>query len=35
MTPYYMEEVNFSTEDLHSSEEEVPIMFYMSVIYPG
>ncbi|XP_034679163.1 putative callose synthase 8 isoform X2 [Vitis riparia] len=34
MTPYYMEEVNFSTEDLHASEEEVPIMFYMSVIYP-
>ncbi|KAI3865921.1 hypothetical protein MKX03_024071 [Papaver bracteatum] len=34
MTPHYREEVNFSIEKLHSSQEGVSIIFYMQKIYP-
>ncbi|XP_058095312.1 putative callose synthase 8 isoform X2 [Magnolia sinica] len=34
LTPYYMEEVNFSKDELHSSQDWVPIIFYMQTIYP-
>ncbi|XP_072998818.1 putative callose synthase 8 isoform X1 [Typha latifolia] len=34
MTPYFMEEVNFSEEDLHSSEDGTSILTYMQKIYP-
>ncbi|OVA03950.1 Glycosyl transferase [Macleaya cordata] len=34
MTPHYKEEVNFSMEKLHSSQEGVSIIFYMQKIYP-
>lgn len=35
MTPYYMEEVNFSEEELHSSEDGASILSYMQKICPG
>ncbi|KAK4256006.1 hypothetical protein QN277_008927 [Acacia crassicarpa] len=34
ITPHYIEDINFSLEELHSSQEEVPIIFYMQKIYP-
>ncbi|XP_059662797.1 putative callose synthase 8 [Cornus florida] len=34
LTPHYMEEVTFSTKELHSSQEGVSIGFYMQKIYP-
>ncbi|KAJ8616668.1 hypothetical protein MRB53_036040 [Persea americana] len=34
LTPYYMEEVNFSKEELHSDKDWVPIIFYMQTLYP-
>ncbi|CAK9177253.1 unnamed protein product [Ilex paraguariensis] len=34
LTPHFMEEVKFSTKELHSSQEGVPISFYMQKIYP-
>ncbi|XP_073110666.1 putative callose synthase 8 isoform X2 [Elaeis guineensis] len=34
MTPYFLEEVNFSEEELHSSEDGVSILSYMQKIYP-
>ncbi|KAJ0102053.1 hypothetical protein Patl1_05004 [Pistacia atlantica] len=33
-TPHYLEDVNFSMKELHSSKEEVSIIFYMKKIYP-
>lgn len=35
MTPYYMEEVKFSHEELHSSQDGASILSYMQKIYPG
>ncbi|XP_031477694.1 putative callose synthase 8 isoform X3 [Nymphaea colorata] len=35
ITPYYMEEVTFSEEELHSVQDAVSIIFYMQTIYPG
>ncbi|KAI8557991.1 hypothetical protein RHMOL_Rhmol04G0054100 [Rhododendron molle] len=34
LTPHFMEEVKFSAKELHSSQEEVSISFYMQKIYP-
>ncbi|XP_038985106.1 putative callose synthase 8 isoform X2 [Phoenix dactylifera] len=34
MTPYFIEEVNFSEEELHSSEDRASILSYMQKIYP-
>ncbi|OWM88549.1 hypothetical protein CDL15_Pgr002316 [Punica granatum] len=34
LTPHYMEDINFSMTELHSSREGVPIIFYMQRIYP-
>ncbi|XP_077226535.1 glucan synthase-like 4 [Tasmannia lanceolata] len=34
LTPYYMEEVNFSEEELHSRQDGASIFFYMQKIYP-
>ncbi|XP_065035131.1 putative callose synthase 8 isoform X3 [Musa acuminata AAA Group] len=34
MTPYYMEEVKFSHEELHSSQDGASILSYMQKIYP-
>ncbi|KAK6946569.1 1,3-beta-glucan synthase subunit FKS1-like, domain-1 [Dillenia turbinata] len=34
LTPHYMEEVNFSKEELHLSQQAVSILFYMQRIYP-
>ncbi|KAL8135546.1 putative callose synthase 8 isoform X2 [Apium graveolens] len=34
LTPHYLEEVTFSTKELHSSQEGVSISFYMQRIYP-
>uniref|UniRef100_A0A1D1XCU9 Putative callose synthase 8 n=1 Tax=Anthurium amnicola TaxID=1678845 RepID=A0A1D1XCU9_9ARAE len=34
MTPYYAEEVNFSEEELHSSQDGASILSYMQKIYP-
>ncbi|CAN6446403.1 unnamed protein product [Victoria cruziana] len=34
ITPYYMEEVTFSEEELHSVQDAVSIIFYMQTIYP-
>ncbi|RWV90457.1 hypothetical protein GW17_00047337 [Ensete ventricosum] len=34
MTPYYMEEVTFSHEELHSSQDGASILSYMQKIYP-
>ncbi|KAK3011390.1 hypothetical protein RJ639_012460, partial [Escallonia herrerae] len=34
LTPHLKEEVKFSTEELHSSKEEVSIIFYMQKIFP-
>ncbi|XP_020251345.1 putative callose synthase 8 isoform X2 [Asparagus officinalis] len=34
MTPYYTEEVNFSEEELHSTEDGASILSYMQKIYP-
>ncbi|XAR56395.1 1,3-beta-glucan synthase [Bertholletia excelsa] len=34
LTPHLMEEVIFSTKELHSSQDEVSISFYMEKIYP-
>ncbi|KAF7112669.1 hypothetical protein RHSIM_RhsimUnG0205500 [Rhododendron simsii] len=34
LTPHYKEEVKFSAKELHSSQEEVSISFYMQKIYP-
>jgi len=35
MTPYYTEEVIFSEEELHSTEDGASILSYMQKIYPG
>ncbi|XP_074588343.1 LOW QUALITY PROTEIN: putative callose synthase 8 [Curcuma longa] len=34
MTPYYLEEVKFSNEELHSSQDGASILSYMQRIYP-
>ncbi|XP_024028224.1 putative callose synthase 8 [Morus notabilis] len=34
LTPHYMEDVNFSMKELHSSQREVSIIFYMQKIFP-
>ncbi|KAL6283334.1 hypothetical protein ACE6H2_014263 [Prunus campanulata] len=34
MTPHYMEDINFSMKELHSSQREVSIIFYMQKIFP-
>ncbi|KAM6584955.1 hypothetical protein CsatB_011957 [Cannabis sativa] len=34
LTPHYMEDVNFSRNELHSSQREVSIIFYMQKIFP-
>lgn len=34
MTPHYLEDINFSMEELHSSQREVSIIFYMQKIFP-
>ncbi|KAM0939500.1 putative 1,3-beta-glucan synthase [Dioscorea sansibarensis] len=34
MTPYYMEEVKFSEDELHSSQDGASILSYMQKIYP-
>ncbi|KAL5564099.1 hypothetical protein UlMin_027263, partial [Ulmus minor] len=34
LTPHYMEDVNFSLEELRSSQLEVSIIFYMQKIFP-
>ncbi|KAH7844337.1 hypothetical protein Vadar_026931 [Vaccinium darrowii] len=34
LTPHFKEEVKFSAQELHSSQEEVSICFYMQKIYP-
>ncbi|KAF7836581.1 putative callose synthase 8 [Senna tora] len=34
ITPHYIEDINFSLEELHSSQEEVSIIFYMQKIFP-
>ncbi|KAF8031616.1 hypothetical protein BT93_D0741 [Corymbia citriodora subsp. variegata] len=34
LTPHYMEDINFSMKELHSSQEEVSIFFYMQKMYP-
>lgn len=35
MTPHYKEDINYSMEELHSSQQEVSIIFYMQKIFPG
>lgn len=35
ITPHYIEDITFSLEELHSSQEEVSIIFYMQKIFPG
>jgi hypothetical protein len=35
VTPYFMEEVKFSDEELHSNQDEASILSYMQKIYPG
>lgn len=35
MTPHFMEDINFSMKELHSSQREVSIIFYMQKIFPG
>ncbi|CAM8996972.1 unnamed protein product [Rhodiola kirilowii] len=34
ITPHYLEDINFSLQELHSSKEQVSILFYMQQIYP-
>ncbi|KAK4851376.1 hypothetical protein QYF36_014627 [Acer negundo] len=34
ITPHYLEDINFSMNELHSSKEQVSIIFYMQQIYP-
>ncbi|CAM0945992.1 unnamed protein product [Alopecurus aequalis] len=34
ITPYFMEEVKFSNEELHSNQDEASILSYMQKIYP-
>ncbi|XP_050112527.1 putative callose synthase 8 [Malus sylvestris] len=34
MTPHFMEDINFSMKELHSSQQEVSIIFYMQKIFP-
>ncbi|KAF3442292.1 hypothetical protein FNV43_RR16208 [Rhamnella rubrinervis] len=34
LTPHYMEDINFSMKELHSSQQEVSIIFYMQKIFP-
>ncbi|KAH7512777.1 hypothetical protein FEM48_Zijuj12G0126200 [Ziziphus jujuba var. spinosa] len=34
LTPHYVEDINFSMEELHSSQQEVSIIFYMQKIFP-
>ncbi|KAK3424620.1 hypothetical protein EUGRSUZ_F01403 [Eucalyptus grandis] len=34
LTPHFMEDINYSMKELHSSQEEVSIFFYMKKIYP-
>ncbi|KAB1214970.1 putative callose synthase 8 [Morella rubra] len=34
MTPHYKEDINYSMEELHSSQQEVSIIFYMQKIFP-
>ncbi|XP_062100484.1 putative callose synthase 8 [Humulus lupulus] len=34
LTPHYMEDINFSRKELHSSQREVSIIFYMQEIFP-
>ncbi|CAK9325304.1 unnamed protein product [Citrullus colocynthis] len=34
LTPYYTEDINFSLEELHSSHQEVSIIFYMQKMFP-
>ncbi|KAJ7948849.1 Callose synthase-like protein [Quillaja saponaria] len=34
ITPHYMEDINFSMKELHSSQQDVSIIFYMQKIYP-
>ncbi|GLU17718.1 hypothetical protein SLE2022_340740 [Rubroshorea leprosula] len=34
ITPHYMEDINYSMKELHSSREQVSIIFYMQKIYP-
>lgn len=35
ITPYFMEEVKFSDEELHSNQDETSTLSYMQKIYPG
>ncbi|KAJ8755066.1 hypothetical protein K2173_016646 [Erythroxylum novogranatense] len=34
LTPHFMEDIKYSMKELHSSKEEVSILFYMKKIYP-
>ncbi|XP_023524660.1 putative callose synthase 8 isoform X2 [Cucurbita pepo subsp. pepo] len=34
LTPYFAEDINFSLEELHSSHQEVSIIFYMQKMFP-
>ncbi|CAN8259363.1 unnamed protein product [Cochlearia groenlandica] len=34
LTPYYQEDINFSTKELHSTKSSVSIIFYMQKIFP-
>ncbi|KAL5736702.1 hypothetical protein ACOSQ2_031490 [Xanthoceras sorbifolium] len=34
ITPHYLEDINYSKNELHSSKEQVSIIFYMQKIYP-